>query len=135
MFHLLFPKTQGVTFKHDRHRTSNGTESKHKNILAQDTLHDTSPKCTSKQHQSTNGGDIWRHHVCVCVCVCVCDTLAQKKSLRNTKAASMRHPRTTTSLKLFAIRHPYGSSEVELKCFALKALDPFRVLLRCHPFF
>ena len=39
--------------------------------------------------------------------------------------------------KMFAMRHPYGSYEVAKaagKSLALQARDPFRVLLRCHPF-
>ena len=83
---------------------------------------------TSKQHQSTNenGGDTRRH--------LVWHTLPKIVITQHQSINHRRHPRRTTSLKLFPIRHPHGSSEVEVKSLALKALDPFRVLLRCHPF-
>ena len=62
---------------------------------------------TSKQHQSTNdnGGDTWRHPVRHTLLKIV---ITRQQSSINDR----RHPRTTTSLELFAIMHPYGSSEV-----------------------
>ena len=57
----------------------------------------------------------------------LCDILSQHQSSINHR----RHPRRTKNC--LPSGTPYGSSEV-VKSLALEALDPFRVLLRCHPF-